>query len=162
MTDIDAEKARLIDDLDDARYRTLVILRDADADCIVHPDSGWRVKDVAAHILIWEVEALAGLRARQKGETYTIAAFDSFDQYNERAFIRYRDRSLDQIMTELHAVREAMKTILRALPSDRFAGMMAYPWPWTGSLSDLMAIMAEHERQHAEEIRQALQSGESG
>ncbi len=59
-------------------------------------------------------------------------------------------------------VREAIKTILRALPPDRFAGMMAYPWPRMGSLSDLIAIMAEHERQHADDIRQALQSGESG
>jgi hypothetical protein len=162
MTDIDAEKARLIDDLDDARRRTLAILQDADPDCIVHPDSGWRVKDMAAHILIWEVEALAALRARQKGGSYTIADFDGFDEFNERALARYRGLSLAQIKTELHTVREAIKTILLALPPDRFAGTMAYPWPWMGSLSDLMAIMAEHERQHADDIRQALQSGESG
>jgi hypothetical protein len=161
MTDIDAEKARLIDDLDDARRRTLAILQDADADRIVYPDSGWCVKDVAAHILIWEVEALAALRARQKGATYTIADFDSFDQYNECARVRYRDLPLAQIMTELRTVRETIKTVLRALPPGRFAGVMAYPWPWMGSLSDLIAIMAEHERQHADDIRQALQSGES-
>ena len=162
MTDIDAEKARLIDDLDEARRRTLAILQDAAADRIVYPDSGWCVKDTVAHILIWEVEALAALRARQKGMTYTIAGFDSFDQYNERARARYRDLPLIQIMTELHTVRETIKTILRALPTERFAGMMAYPWPWMGSLSDMMEIMAEHERQHADDIRQALQSGESG
>jgi hypothetical protein len=162
VTDIDAEKARLIDDLDDARRRTLAILQDADENCVVYPDSGWRVKDMAAHILIWEVEALAALRARQKGGTYTIADFDSFDQYNERARLRYRDLPLTQIMAELHTVRETIKAILRALPPERFAGVMAYPWPWMGSLGDLMAIMAEHERQHADDIRQALQSGESG
>jgi hypothetical protein len=162
MTAIDAEKARLIDDLDDARRRTLAILQDADADRIVYPDSGWCVKDMVAHILIWEVEALAALRARQKGMIYRIADFDSFDQYNERARTRYRDLPLAQIMMELHTVREAIKIILRALPPDCFAGVMAYPWPWMGSLSDMMGIMAEHERQHAAEIQQALQSGESG
>jgi hypothetical protein len=161
MTDIDAEKARLIDDLDDARRRTLAILQDADADCIVYPDSGWCVKDMAAHILLWEVEALAAVRARQQGESYTIADLDGVDQFSERGRVRYCGQSLTQIKTGLHTVRKEMKTILRALPPDCFAGMMAYPWPWTGSLSALMAIMAEHERQHADEIRQALQSGES-
>ncbi len=162
MTDIDAEKTRLMDDLDSARRLTLAVLQDADENRIVHPESGWSVKDMAAHILIWEEEALAALRAWQKGETYTIANFDSFDQYNERALARYRDRPLAQVKTELYTVREAIKTILRALPPDRFAGMMPYPWPWMGSLSDLMAIMAGHEREHADDIRRALQSGDSG
>jgi hypothetical protein len=159
MADIDAEKARLIDDLDSARRRTLDILKDADENRIVHPASGWRVKDVVAHILIWEEEALAALRARQQGETYTIADFDSFEQYNARALERRRDAPFEQIKTELHAVREDMKTILRALPPDRFAGVMPYPWPWMGSLSDMMMIMAAHEREHADEIRRAKQAG---
>jgi hypothetical protein len=160
MADVESEKARLVGELDSARRRTLDILKDADGDHIVHPATGWRVKDVVAHILIWEEEALAALRARQKGETYTIAGFDSFESYNDRAFKRRRDAPFEQIKTELHDVREEMKTILLALPPERFAGSMVYPWPWTGSLSDMMAIMAAHERGHADEIRQATQAGE--
>jgi hypothetical protein len=160
MAETETEKASLIDELDSARRRTLAILRDADEHHIVHAATGWRVKDVVAHILIWEEEALAALRARQKGETYTIAGFDSFDSYNERAFERHRDTPFEQIKTGLHDVREEMKAILLALPPERFAGSMRYPWPWMGSLSDLMAIMAAHERSHADEIRQAIQAGE--
>jgi hypothetical protein len=158
MAETESEKASLIDELDSARRRTLDILKDADENHIVHPATGWRVKDVVAHILIWEEEALAALRARQKGETYTIAGFDSFERYNERAFERWRDTPFEQIKTGLHDVREEMKVVLLALPPDRFAGSMVYPWPWMGSLSDLMAIMAAHECSHADEIRQEGQS----
>jgi hypothetical protein len=158
MADVESEKARLIDELDSARRRTLSILKDADGNHVVHAATGWRVKDVVAHILIWEEEALAALRARQKGETYTITGFDGFERYNARAFERWRDTPFEQIKTGLHDVREAMKMVLRALPPERFAGLMVYPWPWAGSLSDMMAIMAAHERSHADEIRQAIQA----
>jgi hypothetical protein len=154
--DIEAEKVRLIFELDNARRRLLDILKDADENRVVYPVSGWRVKDMVAHVLIWEEEALLFLRAMQKGERYTIVDFVSFESYNERAIATRRETPYDELKASLHAVRDEMKTILRALPPERFAGMVMWPWPWMGSLSGMIEVMVEHERSHAEEIRRAL------
>jgi hypothetical protein len=155
MAHIEAEKARLVFELDSARRRTLDILKTADANRVVHPASGWRVKDLAAHILIWEEDALAALRARQNGAVYRIDDFGSFESYNDRTIGRYRDMPMGEILAALHTAREAMKAILLALPPEHFAGLMPYPWPWMGSLSNMIEVMVRHERSHADEIRRS-------
>lgn len=158
----DNEKARLIFALDTARRRTLEILKDADENRTVHPGSGWRVKDMVAHLLIWEEETLIALQALQKGEKYVIADFGSFDSYNERAIAPRLDTPFEQLKTELHTVREQMKAALLALPPELFSGMMPYPWPWMGSLGNMIEVMVRHEQSHADEIRRAMQEGGPG
>jgi uncharacterized protein (TIGR03083 family) len=157
MPEIDREKARLIGLLDEARAYTLAVLDGLDPARRVHPATGWRVKDVVAHILVWEEEALLALQALSDGRSfYTIPNFVSFDDYNRRDYERRKDVPLDQLLADLHAVREDAKAILQALPPERFTGTMPFPWPWAGSLSEMMAIMAAHERGHSTEIARAV------
>jgi hypothetical protein len=161
MPDINREKARLIGLLDEARVYTLAVLDGLDPARCVHPASGWRVKDVVAHILVWEEEALRSLQAlRDEQPFYTIPNFVSFDDYNRRAYERRKDVPLDQLLADLHTVRQDAKTILGALPPERFTGTMPFPWPWEGTLSEMMAIMAAHERGHSSEIARAGESDE--
>jgi hypothetical protein len=154
----DAEKARLVRLLDNTRLRTLTILEGIDGDRVVHPDTGWRVKDVVRHIVFWEEEALAALIALREGATYTIPDFVSFDAYNQQDFQRRRDQSFLQIQDDLRTVRNRLKTALIALPPERFDGTMLFPWPQGGTLSAMMAIMAGHECEHVNEIVSAVEA----
>ena len=155
----DVEKARLIRLLDSVRLRTLTILEGIDGDRVVYPDTGWRVKDVVRHIVFWEEEALASLVALQEGTTYIISDFISFDAYNQQDFQRWRDRPFLQIQDDLRTVRDRLKATLIALPPERFKGHIRFPWPQSGTLSDMIAIMAAHEREHASEILSINETG---
>ena len=154
----DAEKARLIRLLDDARLRTLTILESVNGDHVVHRDTGWRAKDIVGHIVFWEEEALASLVALKEGTTYTIPDFVSFDAYNQQDYQRRRDRPFLQIQDELRTVRNRLKAALVALPPERFEGYMLFPWPQGGTLSDMIATMVAHEYEHVSEIVRAVEA----
>jgi uncharacterized protein (TIGR03083 family) len=157
VPDISREKARLIGLLDEARACTLAVLDGVDPARCVHPATGWRVKDVVAHILVWEEEALRSLQALRVGPSfYTIPNFVSFDDYNRRAYERRKDVPLDQLLADLRAVRDDAKAILGALPPKCFTDPIPFPWPWAGTLSEMITIMAAHEHGHSSEIARAV------
>lgn len=150
---IEAEKQRLIVLLDEARCLTNTALDAVDPDHIVHVATQWTAKDVVGHILVWEEEALRSLEALAAGEGhYVIADFTTFEAYNARDAARRRDHTLAHLRAELTRVHEHAKAILSDLPAEAFAQVFPFPWPWAGTLSEMMAIMAAHERSHAQEI----------
>lgn len=146
------EKRCLVQILDNARQDTLAALDAIDPEKVVHSSSGWRVKDLVGHIVFWEEEALASLLALKEGKVYTIAEFISFDAYNDQDFKRRRSQPFNQILSDLHTTRERLKMALLAVPPERFSGIIRFPWPWQGTLTDLIMTMAAHEREHAREI----------
>ncbi len=154
--EVETEKQRLIALLDEARRLTDVALDAADPDHIVHPDTQWTAKDVAGHILVWEEEALRSLEALAAGEAYyVIADFTTFEDYNARDVAQRRAHTLTHLRAELTRVRERAKAILRDLPAETFTLLIPFPWPGNGWLSDMMSIMAAHERSHARQILDA-------
>jgi hypothetical protein len=151
-----AEKDRLIRLLDATRHHTRIVLQRADPERVVHPDTGWRVKDVVGHILVWEEEALRAVSARQSGETYTIPDFQNFDDYNQADFEQRRKVPFDQLLADLESVREQLKRAILDLPPDRLEGRMDFPWPGSGTFSTMIEIMAFHEDEHCAQIEQAM------
>lgn len=151
--EIEAEKQRLIALLDEARRVTDSALDTVAPDQIVHPATGWTAHDVAGHILAWEEEALRSLQALAADEDdYVIAEFTTFEDYNARDAAIRRTHTLDHLRAELARVREEAKAILRDLPPQQFTRTLRFPWPWAGTLSEMMVIMAAHERSHARQI----------
>ncbi len=139
--------------LDEARAYTLAVLGGADPMLVVHAGSGWTVRDVAGHILAWENVALQAVQAFESGApAYTIPDFVSFDAMNARIREQQRALSFDSIRRELTEVRKAFKAALEAIRPDRYATVLPFPWPGSGSLSKLVLIIAAHERGHAVEI----------
>jgi hypothetical protein len=154
--EVEMEKRRLIQLLDDTRRTTVHILHEVNTDRVVHAESGWQVKDLVGHIVFWEEEALAWLLALKEGRIYTIAEFVSFEAVNHHDYQRRRDHTYQHILDDFHAVRDRLKAALLALPAERFDQVMRFPWPWRGTLSEMIETMAAHEREHALEIVAAL------
>ncbi|MBN2306275.1 MAG: DinB family protein [Anaerolineae bacterium] len=149
----------IIDRLDHARAETRRVLDGIDPDLIVHPVTGWRVKDVIGHILVWEEEALRSLRAlHQDDQPYAIPDFGSFDTYNQRDYDRRREEPFEQLVAALEQVREDIKVALRAVPARWFEVELRFPWPDMGTLEHMMLIMAYHERGHIIEIARAVEN----
>ena len=57
-----SEVERLLGLLDETRIETRAALGRLADNPVVYPDSGWRVKDVLAHVAAWEDEAARSLR----------------------------------------------------------------------------------------------------
>jgi hypothetical protein len=156
MSDANAEKARLVGLLDDARAHTRAVLDGVDGERDVYSDTGWRVKDVIGHILVWEEEAVKAALARQKGESYVIPDFSGFDEYNRRDYEQRRDQPFERLCAALESVRDELKDAINALSVEQMEGQMVFPWWLSGTVSQLIEIMALHEREHADQIARAV------
>jgi len=157
MTTDNAElKTRLLGLLDDARQRMLVTLESAPYDRVIYPESGWRVKDILGHITFWEEEAARSLRAYGQGESYTLPDYVDLETSNVRDIEKRKDYSAGQIRADWLVARESLKAALATLPPDKLAGQMVCPWKARSTVERLIIDMADHEREHAEDICRAV------
>ena len=151
-------KPELLRALDETHRRTLEILRAADPDQVVYEESGWRVKDIAAHVVTWETETLRSFHAFRRGGAYSIPNFVSDDDFNGFAAASRMDEPMPQIMEDWEATRSWLKMILNAMSEDDFSAEMTYPSGRRGSARVLVQEIVEHEAEHAQHIRAALES----
>ena len=153
------EKTRLVQLLEETRRDTLIALEGVDDEMVVDPESGWRVKDIIGHLAAWDIEAVTALRAYGRGEVYLIPNYTTMDDFNARHIEKRKALLADQIRAEWETAHHDLKIALQEIPLDRFVVRMAYPWGGHGAISELVEIMAEHEREHCEDIAKAVRSG---
>jgi len=152
-------KAELIAALQDARaqFRDAIAgLKDAD---LTQPGvtGDWSIKDVVAHLNLWEGETVTLLFQARQGQTPTTVHFKqvSDDEQNAIWMEMTRDRTAAQVLNDFDAVR---KQTLRRLGEFRDAELEKkghYAWLKNHSLGELVwDYTGAHEIAHAEMIRQ--------
>ncbi len=149
-------KIRLLGLLDDTRRGMLAALESASYDQVIYPESGWRVKDILGHITFWEEEAARSLRAYGQGESYTLPDYVDLETANSRDIEKRKDYSAGQIRADWLVARESLKAALATLSPDKLAGQMVCPWKALSTVERLIGDMANHEREHTEDIRRAV------
>lgn len=156
--DLDRKKERLIHMMDESRQQIMAAAERAGGDLVVYQDTGWRVKDLLAHVLVWAQEAVLSIQAALEGGEYALPQPHSDDEYNARRCREYWDHPVEQTRVELAANRDRLIAVLQATPADRFEETMLLPWGERNTLRHLLDEIAKHEHEHAAEIRQAAQS----
>lgn len=146
-----AEKTRLIQLLQETHRETASALAEVDLGTVLHPDTGWRVRDIVAHLAAWEIEAAAALRAAQRGERHTIAE-KTIDAFNDRAYEQRKDLPVDQVYAEWEAAHADFVAALEETPPDLFEARITLPWRARGTVNLLIEGMALHEVDHRDEI----------
>jgi len=109
----------------------------------------WTVKDVLAHITHWKADVIRSARRQRRppeerglGET----------EENRLIYMRWRDRSPQEVLAWHRQVQEDVLAALRAMPEEWFNGRERRPeWPF-----DLDRHSAEHR---VKDIEQALAAG---
>jgi hypothetical protein len=149
-------KSELLRALDETHDRTLEILRDADPLQVVYEESGWRVKDVVAHIVTWETESLRSFHAFRRGGAYSIRNFIDEDDFNGFAAASRMEEPMPQIMEDWSATRSWLKMILNAMSEDELSTEMTHPSGSIGTARALAQDVAEHEAEHAGHLRAAI------
>ncbi len=145
MTSIARDRARLeelIAGIDDARMTEPSL------------EAGWSVKDVLAHISLWERICTGWLEAAARGETSERPEVKDVDGTNARGYEAGKDRSLADIVAESRASHAAILAAVEALSDDELASDERFGWPvWQMTDSNT----AEHYREHIDQISRWLE-----
>jgi hypothetical protein len=149
-----AGKNELIQQLDSARAKMQAIMAELDLQTEIYPD--WTIKHILAHIAGWDDASIASLRAHKSGKEPATPAVRGIDHYNAESVATREALSYEQIIREWEMAREQLKAIINEMSPEKFEEPMLFAWGETGSVAQLVAIFAEHEEEHAKEIKALL------
>lgn len=151
---LEDETAALIERIDYVRDRVAALIEGVDTETIIHPASGWSLRDILAHIAAWQREAIAA------GDAYLAGKGDTplrdIHRFNQEAHEDSRRVSTQEVLDDWRAVYEALKDLVRRAPVDTWAGEFVFPWGERGTVATLVRSILSHDAEHAAEIRAAL------
>lgn len=117
----------------------------------------WTVKDILAHLTMWEAELVKLLWQARQGQKPTSVHFAevSMDEQNAKWHRRNKDRPLERVLGDYHGVRPQTIRRVEAFSDrdltdpKRYAWLEGTPlWKWIASDS------FEHEAEHLAQIRE--------
>jgi uncharacterized protein (TIGR03083 family) len=113
----------------------------------------WSLKDVLFHLTAWEAEAVTVLAKVKRGvHPGKVAWTDSeVDAQNAKWYKENKNRPLEKILADFHAVRKQMIRQVESLSAEELSA----PRPWINNrtLARLIQVYTfEHETEHCEQI----------
>jgi hypothetical protein len=145
-------RTHLIENLDKSRSLMLAVLAELDQQLEIYPH--WTVKEFLAHLTGWDDATTTSLRAHALGNEPGTPAVEGIDVYNAQSVSTRETLDYDHIYKEWLAAREQLKSVILALPDEKFEQPLLFPWGRIGSVAQLVEIMYDHEEEHAEEVRE--------
>lgn len=149
--------AQLIQQLDQARDKMLAALPGMEGRREIYPE--WTIKEILAHITGWDVASVASLRAHVEGREAATPASRGIDAYNAEMVSVRQAHSFEQIVKEWEQTRESLKVVLQGMTDEKLIQTMVFPWGQRGEVAQIIAILAGHEEEHAEELRDFMAKG---
>ncbi|MBN1565264.1 MAG: DinB family protein [Anaerolineae bacterium] len=146
-----AEKAQLIADLKAKHEATRALIADLDPGLVIHGDSGWRLRDIIAHMAVWYGVRVRSLQQWQTGDTYLVPGGD-VEAFNMQTVADRAEWSYDAVFAEWESEFAALMDVLAAMPPEQFAQEMTLPWNAVGPVSLFVERLVEHQRDHYDEI----------
>jgi len=149
------EKERFIADWNHGHEMIAQLLQDLEA---THRESSelyptWTIKELLAHLAGWDDACIASLRAFARGDAPATPASRGIDPYNASTVHEREALSLDHVIKEWSLSRKEFIAAIRELPDEKVSEAFVMPWGSRGTLADMVKIFAEHDVEHAEEIR---------
>ncbi len=148
------DRESLLQKLDTAREAMRALAADIDCQQEIYP--GWTIKHVLAHLAGWDDATIASLQAHINGEEAGTPAALGIDHYNAQSVATREALSYDQVIREWELAREQLKTLIRQMPEEKFREPLLFPWGQRGTVEFLVTIFADHELEHATEIRRQI------
>ncbi len=148
LTDIRGDRARLeaaVARIDEAQLTAAAL------------DAGWSVKDVLAHISLWERLCTRWLRAVARGDTPERAEVQDVDTTNARAYEAAKDAPLADVRERSRASYAALLDAIERLTDADLEDEQRFGWP---TWKMIESNSAEHYREHAEQIEAAFSAQE--
>ena len=151
-------KENILTRLSDSHTELEQALEGLDLELVIHPDTGWCIRDILGHIATWDRVLIHSIQTFLEGSEYVIPGMvgDETD-YNTQKVAEQKKLSSLEILKEWNQAREDFITIVQQIPTDKFFDELAFPWgDERGSLSVMIEYMIEHNGEHQNEIMEAL------
>lgn len=145
-------KDELIRELTDSRPAAIAYIRDLDPNQVIYEESGWRIKDIIAHVVTWETEMLRSLHAYRRGRSYQIENYE-LEDYNGFAASSKQFDPLEQTLADWDAIRSWLLIHLNAITPEALDDKMMMPWGKTETVRDLFESVLEHLQEHLDDIQ---------
>jgi uncharacterized damage-inducible protein DinB len=159
-------KEEMLSSLDESHQIMGAVLRDLQS---ARASSGeiyptWTIKEMLAHLTGWDASSTETLNAYAQGRTpQTPAAADrGFVRFNAGNIQERENLSLEQMVQAWEESREAFKQAIRDLPDEKVNQPFTSSWGQPVKLDEFVQIFAEHEIEHAHEIREKLLPPDDG
>jgi len=150
-------KQAIIGNIESARSAVVDLIQSLDAESLGKPtcNEGWCVKDVISHIAAAET-GLRNIASRAaKGESSVRPGFDLHAFNKEQVQLR-RGRTVEELLSEMADSRIATLSFLEALPVDYLDKPAQLSSGLLLTVEGVLNRIADHEREHAEDIRKAI------
>lgn len=152
------ESQRLIERLDQGRRALQGMMVGLDREVEICP--GWTIKEILAHIAGWDDVASDALRAHAAGAVPAALDPPGIDDYNEVIVRRCEALSYEEVVQYWRQARRELKEALTDMSPESLHEPMLYPWGERGNAARVVAILSDHEKEHAAEIRELGQHTE--
>jgi hypothetical protein len=148
------DKTLLTEQFNQARTELRELLPNIDLKMEIYP--GWTIKEVIAHLAGWDDATILALDAFVAHLPPPTPAIKGLDSYNEQTVEERVDLGYEQIVREWELIREQLIKVFGNLPDEMLATSIVSPWGLTMTVEQLLKIMINHEKEHADAIRTRL------
>ncbi|HEX2913077.1 MAG TPA: DinB family protein [Chloroflexia bacterium] len=124
-------------------------------------NEGWNVGQVAAHICAAEggMEPIAHrILSQEPNQRENAASFD-LNRFNNGMIKRRVDKTIPELIEELNTSRARMLEIIDRVSDEELDLPGYHPAAGDITLYGLFVVIYRHERDHAEDIRKAVEAG---
>jgi hypothetical protein len=150
------ERERLVRQLDKAHEEMHAALEGLDPQAAVTPT--WKVKELLAHLAGWDAATRDALRAHATGASLGTPARGGLDAYNARSVAARQGLSYEQTMADWGQTHDELRQAVAEMPAEKLGEKLVFPWGSKGTVARVVAVMADHEEEHAREL-EALRGG---
>ena len=152
-----SEKTALLETIQQSRQAIQSVIEGVDPKTVIHLDSGWTIKDLLAHLTMWEIHYTKALEAFNAGdEPYVIPnySYEQIDDYNQRQYKVYKPEVMDDVLEKWAAAREAFIAAVTLFDEKRADERMPAPAnpTQTPRVLTLIKFALGHEKWHQDEI----------
>jgi hypothetical protein len=147
-------KVQLLRELAESREAFMAAIEGLDEEAMLQPGAAgdWSVKDVMAHLMMWEAQLVTYLFRTQAGNKPNTVHFggEPVEQINARWHAQNVDRPLEAVLEDFEGVRAQTIRRVEAFSEKQLNDPQAFPWLggkplWEWVLED----SAGHDREHA-------------
>jgi hypothetical protein len=118
----------------------------------------WSVKDLMAHITVWEERMISWLEAALQGETPEMLpaglTWDDLDQWNQQTYLELKAKPLHDVRSDFDRVYGEALAVVKDSPEDDLIDPARYAWRDDTPLWEMVAAnMNWHYTDHNETIQ---------
>ena len=151
------KKQDLLRELEEEREHFLDVIDGLSDEDMEQPGvmDGWSVKDLLAHLTMWEAELIKLLWQAKQGQKPSSIHFShiSVDELNERWKNEMQDRDLERVMADFQSVRNQTIRRVDAFSDKDLNDAKRYGWLDGKPLWEWIAGDSfQHEAEHLEQI----------